>query len=219
MRPRVFLIWLLLSMAATMVLRMLIERVLAYDSPAICIAAALGLSTQLMGLGIAMRHKSTGSDRPEPTAGERLWMCDALALCPRLVVWSLTALNVDDVFGMTWALQSLVALGTAWLYFRERRNVVEPVWRVVFAMNAATQLALACAGALSATRIVSAEPAWSACFLLYSLQLLANFIGIVTDLVSVGPSKPWTHWVGALLPWWNALVILAAAIVYVATHA
>lgn len=221
--PAFVFLWAALVVASYFGIRLLMKEVLPLDLPpviAICLAGALGLGTQLLGPVLyAVRRLEKRSFPNFP--GERLWICDAAAFVLRLApLVALTILESMPIafdalpffrsFG-TPILETASACGCAVLYWIARRRTSSTLWRCVFGAYAVTHLALAAAVGGPLLVAGTGTPLWLITFGLSGLQLLLTAAASVSNV----RHQPWSHWIGALLPFWNTFVLFAFASLYV----
>lgn len=204
-------------------IQLLMKEVLPLDLPpvmALCVAGALGLGTQLAGPALyAVRRLEK---RPFPNfPGERLWICDAAAFALRLapiaalsilesMPMAFDALAFFRSFGMP-ILEVASACGCTFLYWAARKRTTSTWWRWTFGACAVTHFGLAAAVGVPLLVAGSGMPLWLTTFGLFVVQLLSTAIALLGNV----HRRSWSHWIGALLPFWNSVVLLTFASLYV----
>lgn len=219
------LLWACLVTASFFCIRPLLSGVLPVDLPlttAIGCAGALGVGTQLLGpLLYGFRLRQPRAYRISP--GERLWICDAAAfvfrLAPFVLLWTMDFLFANDNSLRTFAARNmpifevLSAIGCALLYWTARAHISSTWWRWAFGACAGTHLGLAAAVGIPLFVVGTGKMLWLIAISLFGLQLMVTAAAVISNV-----RQPWSHWIGAMLPFWNAFVLLAFMGLYAFLH-
>jgi hypothetical protein len=206
---RHLLVWTLLVAVSLAAIRVLAAQSLPQSSPGmivVLVMGAIGLGTQLSSL-LYFAECRWRSRRFPVYDGERLWLVDTIALLVRLIPPLILMAYSTSQKKLVILICSLM-FGLSVFYLSQAFFVRTQRWLYVFLHNSGATFLIA--GFLSGNegKLLIALIGFCVFF-----QLLSNVGAIFID-ATTGERKPWSHRVGAILPFWNWATLFAGVFLF-----